>query len=200
MSVEPLKKLAASWLTRAPVACLMMTPLHADEFRDDEARRNVPAPIKHNPHVATSTTSPFSLIASHLPISRPTPMSSAPPPTDDSAKSSGSKVGNPSALPPPRSPTVSDSADAGAAPLPAPPPRPEGADRRSRVHAKHQVDWRDISTLREIIENQRMSDADHQRMDAEFAAFVDSLREAQVQRAHLRHTYRHCSRCDPERA
>jgi hypothetical protein len=64
-----------------------------------------------------------------------------------------------------------------------PPPRrveTGHSDRRSRVHANHHFDQKDISALREVIDR-RLGDSDQQKMDAVFAEFVDGLREAQVQ-------------------
>ncbi len=67
-------------------------------------------------------------------------------------------------------------------PPPLPPPRRRSIavdETRLRVHALQHADMSEISALRDMIEK-RLGDSDQQKMDGLFAAFVDSLREAQV--------------------
>ncbi len=56
-------------------------------------------------------------------------------------------------------------------------------ESRARVHSMINTDMRDIVALRELIDK-KLADPDQQSsLDATFASFVDSLREAQVMRA-----------------
>ena len=65
------------------------------------------------------------------------------------------------------------------------PPAQNRFESRGRVHTMINTDMKEIVALRELIDknDKKLGDSDQQNsMDAVFVGFVDSLREAQVQR------------------